>query len=244
MIPVAEDNLLEVRRLTKSYQRSGIELPVLRGVDLTVARGKVTALVGRSGSGKSTLLHLIAALDRPDGGEILFDGKRVDQATTRQRDVIRNRQIGMIFQFYHLLPELTALENVLTPSLIGRSVLGYFRDRRSLRKRATELLESMGLAERMNHTPRELSGGEMQRTAIARALMGEPSVLFADEPTGNLDAETGQSILKLLYQLNKDNGLTMVIVTHDESIAADADHCVRLQEGRIVPNIVPRRRAG
>jgi lipoprotein-releasing system ATP-binding protein len=236
--------LLKARGLRKSYVRSGVVVPVLQGVDLDVPHGRVTALVGRSGSGKSTLLHLLGQLDRPDAGEIWFDGQRVDQASRGVRDRLRNQQIGMIFQSYHLLPELTALENTLAPAMIGRSFWGYLRHRRQLIARATELLERVGLGHRLTHRPCELSGGEMQRTAIARALMSQPVVLLADEPTGNLDAETGLSILQLLQELNQQLQLTIVLVTHDESVAANADQRVQLVEGRICNLSTPRRMAG
>jgi lipoprotein-releasing system ATP-binding protein len=239
-----EPPLIVARGLTKSYARSGVVIPVLQGVDLEVYRGQVLSMVGRSGSGKSTLLHLLGHLDRPDQGEIWFGGQRVDNASRRTRDRLRNRQIGMIFQAYHLLPELTALENVLAPAMIGHSAIGYLAARRRLVARATDLLERVGLGHRLNHRPSELSGGEMQRTAIARALMSEPDVLLADEPTGNLDAETGQSILELLHQLNRQLQLTIVLVTHDEAVAANADQRVQLVEGRICGYGTPRRRAG
>jgi lipoprotein-releasing system ATP-binding protein len=205
----------------------------LKGVDFAAERGKITAIIGQSGSGKSTLLHLLGTLDRPDSGEIIFDGARIDSLPTRQQDRFRNRQLGMIFQFYHLLPELTLLENVLTPAMISYGALQYWRNGREIRERAKHLIEMVGLSHRMKHRPRELSGGEMQRTAIARALVTNPSLLLADEPTGNLDHETGSSILQLLRQLNEEHGLTIVMVTHDESIANQCDALVRLKGGKV-----------
>lgn len=225
--------ILRARGLVKSYHRNRIEIPVLRGVDFDLEAGRLTAMVGRSGSGKSTLLHLLASLDQPDAGEVHFCGERIDNASRRRRDLYRNRDIGIIFQFYHLLPELTALENVLTPMMINRSVGAYFRGRREARQRAEALLERVGLGHRQNHKPRELSGGEMQRAAIARALMSDPKVLLADEPTGNLDSQTGQQILALLHELNREEGLTIAMVTHDDAVAAKADRSVRLDSGRI-----------
>jgi len=225
--------VLRASGIFKSYQKDSIEVPVLRGVDLEVPHGQITAMVGRSGSGKSTLMHLLATLDRPDRGEIHFQGKRIDDASRAQRDAYRNRDIGVIFQFYHLLPELSAVENVLAPLMIGRSTWEYFRHRKEARRRAEAMLDRVGLLHRASHKPRELSGGEMQRTAIARALMTQPSVLLADEPTGNLDAETGQDILHLLRGLNRDDGLTVVMITHDDSIAAGADNLLRMKNGRI-----------
>lgn len=228
-----DESVLRAIGIHKSYQKDSLEVPVLRGVDLDVAPGKVTAMVGRSGSGKSTLMHLLATLDRPDSGEIWFAGKRIDNASRSERDAYRNHKIGIIFQFYHLLPELSALENVLAPTMIGLSTWRYFQHRKEARRRAEAMLDRVGLLHRASHKPRELSGGEMQRTAIARALMSAPGLLLADEPTGNLDAETGHDILQLLRGLNQDDGLTIMMITHDESIAAGADTLIRMQNGRV-----------
>lgn len=232
--------VLRASGIYKSYQKDSLEVPVLRGVDLDVPHGKITAMVGRSGSGKSTLMHLLATLDRPDQGEIYFRGKRIDDAPRAERDAFRNRDIGVIFQFYHLLPELSAVENVLAPMMIGQSTWQYFRHRKEARLRAEAMLDRVGLLHRAAHKPRELSGGEMQRTAIARSLMTQPSVLLADEPTGNLDAETGLDILQLLRGLNHDDGLTIVMITHDDSIAAGADNLLRMKNGRIQDERVAR----
>jgi lipoprotein-releasing system ATP-binding protein len=177
---------------------------------------------------------LLGTLDAPDQGEILFQGARIDNLPTRARDRLRNKQFGMIFQFYHLLPELSALENVLAPLLISESIWGYMRRRRGHVQRAEHLLEMVGLSHRLKHRPRELSGGEMQRAAIARALIAEPQVLLADEPTGNLDNATGNEILRILRTLNDQQNLTIVMVTHDRAIAAQADRTVRLAEGKVV----------
>jgi lipoprotein-releasing system ATP-binding protein len=238
---------LVARQVTKSYFRghrsaplgrssasADIEVPVLLGVDLEVHAGEFASVVGKSGCGKSTLLHLLGTLDRPDTGEILLDGKRIDNLPPRQRDRLRNEVIGFIFQFYHLLPELTALENVLVPLMIRHSIASYFRSRSKLRNQAAELLGRVGLSHRRKHRPSELSGGEMQRAAIARALVGNPQILLADEPTGNLDATTGQGIIDLLLSLNRDDGLTVIMVTHDAAIAQRADRVVRLADGRVV----------
>jgi len=226
-----DEPVLEARGVFKSYHKNRIEVPVLRGVDVSVTAGMVTALVGRSGSGKSTLMHLLATLDHPDQGEIYYRGQRIDNASRAQRDAYRNREIGIIFQFYHLLPELTAIENVMAPTMIGRSVWSYLRTRKETRRQAEAMLDRVGLLHRATHKPSEMSGGEMQRAAIARALMNNPSLLLADEPTGNLDTETGAEILKLLSELNAVDGLTIVMITHDDSIAAGADHCYRMQDG-------------
>src|SRR5439155_3462511 len=191
------------------------------------------SIVGLSGSGKSTLLHLLGTLDRPDEGEIRLDGKRIDDLRADQRDRLRNKTFGFIFQFYHLLPELTALENVLMPQMINHSVFGWFSRRRELRRRAEELMERVNLSHRLRHRPREMSGGEMQRAAIARALINRPRVLLADEPTGNLDEDTGRQIVSLLHDLNRQDGLTIVMVTHNREIAAGTDRIVRLHPGRV-----------
>ena len=226
-------NLLAASKLVKSYRKGKLEVPVLRGVDFSVGQGEFVAIVGQSGSGKSTLLHLLGTLDAPDGGQILFEGNRIDNLPARSRDVLRNRHFGMIFQFYHLLPELSALENVLAPIMIRFGVLNYWRHRREHLERARQLLDLVGLSHRLTHKPRELSGGEMQRAAIARALIAQPKLLLADEPTGNLDQKTGAEILALLKKLNREQGLTIVMVTHDPAIAKGADRIVRLVEGKV-----------
>ncbi len=227
------ETVLSVRGIFKSYHKNRIEVPVLRGLDLEVSTGLITALVGRSGSGKSTLMHLLATLDQPDLGEIHFRGERIDNASRSRRDSYRNRDIGIIFQFYHLLPELSAIENVLAPMMIGRSAWNYLRHRKALVSRATAMLDRVGLLHRATHKPSEMSGGEMQRAAIARALMTDPAILLADEPTGNLDTDTGREILKLLRELNQDDGLTILMITHDDAIATGADICHRMTDGQL-----------
>jgi lipoprotein-releasing system ATP-binding protein len=224
---------LQAIGLKKRYRKGQVEIPVLKGVGLRVERGEFVAVVGQSGSGKSTLLHLLGTLDAPDAGEVHFAGRRVDNLPVRQRDGLRNREIGMIFQFYHLLPELTCLENALSPLMIADGVWSYLRNRRRHVERATALLEKVGLSHRLKHRPRELSGGEMQRTAIARALITQPQVLLADEPTGNLDQSTGADILRILRDLNRERELTVVMVTHDAAIARQADRVVRLTAGLV-----------
>ena len=221
------------KRISKSYRKGQVTVPVLRGVDLTIKRGEFTAIVGQSGCGKSTLLHVLGTLDAPDSGEVHFDGRRIDNLPTRERDRLRNSLVGMIFQFYHLLPELTVLENVLAPLMIGHGTLSYFLNRHKHRRTAAELLEMVGLAHRMKHKPSEISGGEMQRAAIARALVASPELLLADEPTGNLDHSTGNDIMEILRTLNKRKNLTIVMVTHDQAIAEEADRIVRLVDGQI-----------
>jgi lipoprotein-releasing system ATP-binding protein len=224
---------VRAHELTKTYWKGKNEVPVLRGADLEVECGEMVAVVGASGSGKSTLLQILGLLDAPDSGAVLLDGERIDNQPDRQRDRLRNRTFGFIFQFYHLLPELTALENVLMPQLVRHGLWAYARERRRLREEGTELMRRVGLGHRLTHRPAELSGGEMQRAAIARALAGRPAVLLADEPTGNLDAGNGQAVLDLLRDLNRERGVTMILVTHDQQIAQQADRVVLLAEGRI-----------
>jgi lipoprotein-releasing system ATP-binding protein len=219
--------------LTKSYRKGKNVVPVLGGVDFEVEHGELVAIVGSSGSGKSTLLHVLGLLDEPDSGMVRMEGVRIDDRPDRKREEMRNRTFGFIFQFYHLLPELSALENVMMPLMIRHGLWSYMSRRRKLRAEATALLERVGLGHRLDHLPTELSGGEMQRAAIARALAGGPEILLADEPTGNLDAATGQGVLELLRDLNRDRDLTMILVTHDTQIAQQADRTVRLAEGRI-----------
>lgn len=226
-------NHLSAVGVEKSYRKGKNQVPVLHGVDMEVEHGELVAIVGASGSGKSTLLHVIGLLDAPDSGSVSLEGRRIDDQPDRRRDELRNKTFGFIFQFYHLLPELSALENVMMPQMIRHGFWSFLKERRRVRLEATALLERVGLGHRLHHLPTELSGGEMQRTAIARALAGGPEVLLADEPTGNLDAATGQGVLELLRDLNRERGLTMIMVTHDAQIAQQADRVVRLAEGRI-----------
>lgn len=226
-------NHLSAIKLSKSYRKGRNSVPVLEDVDIDVQAGEFLAIVGASGSGKSTLLHLMGLLDAPDRGLVSLDGQRIDNLPDARRDDLRNRVFGFIFQFYHLLPELTALENVITPHLIRHTPWSYWKERKKIRMKGAELLERVGLGHRLRHKPSELSGGEMQRTALARALVGDPTVILADEPTGNLDAETGQGVLDLLRTLNREMATTMIMVTHDLHIAQQADRIVRLAGGRI-----------
>ncbi len=232
--------VLSAVALQKTYRKHAIKAEVLRGLDLEVQQGEFLSIVGASGSGKSTLLHLLGVLDRPDKGEILFDGQRIDNLPSQRRDLLRNQTFGFIFQFYHLLPELTALENVLMPQMIARSVFSWMAHRREIKNRAVELLDRVGLGRRLHHRPRELSGGEMQRAAVARALINRPRVLLADEPTGNLDAEAGGEVVRLLRDLNRQEGLTIIMVTHNMDIVAGADRVVRLVQGRVEGAAEPR----
>ena len=230
---IAPPALLQVRDLRKHYRSGDRVLDVLRGVDFDLAACEFVSVIGQSGSGKSTLLHLMGLLDAPDGGSVHLAGGRVDNLPARQRDRLRNTAIGMVFQAYHLLPELTALENVLAPLMVRHGIWAWLSVRREARQRAVDLLERFGLGERLQHKPRQLSGGEMQRVAIARALVGGPRLLLADEPTGNLDVESGAGILDVLCTLNRSEGLSIVLVSHDASIAGRADRVVRLVAGRV-----------
>ncbi|NBU39606.1 MAG: ABC transporter ATP-binding protein [Planctomycetia bacterium] len=225
--------LLGVRGLRKRYRSGEGVLEVLRGVDFDLGAGEFVAVVGQSGSGKSTLLHLMGLLDAPDGGTIQLGGERIDGLTASRRDRLRNVAIGMVFQAYHLLPELDVLENVLAPLMVRHGLLEWLRVRAEARARACDLLARFGLGARLRHRPRQLSGGEMQRVAIARALVTGPRVLLADEPTGNLDEATGAGILDALCELNRRDGLSIVLVTHDAAIARRADRVVRLAAGRV-----------
>jgi len=224
---------IEVSGLHKSYQLGKQKLHVLRGPGFRVQPGQFVAIVGASGSGKSTLLHLIGLLDRQDKGRVLLDG--VDSATlsSRRRNRVRCLDIGFVFQFYHLLGELNVLENVLVPAMVAGSVAGWLSRRRAVRQRAVEVLDRLGLGKRLRHRPRELSGGERQRVAIARALINQPKVLLADEPTGNLDSKTGGHILSVLKQFNRDLKQTILMVTHDASLAGAADRILHLKDGRL-----------
>lgn len=231
-----KEAILVAEALTKSYTKGKLKIPVLNGVDFSTRSGEFVSIVGQSGSGKSTLLHLLGTLDGPDSGSITFDGRRIDRLSMRKKDRLRNHSIGFIFQFYHLLPELTTLENVLSPLMIRESILGYFMRRSEYVRRGKDILERVGLSHRLKHRPSELSGGEMQRAAIARALVADPKVLLADEPTGNLDSHSAREIIELLRSLNEQHHLTIVMVTHDNQIAAVADRVVRMVDGVIVPN--------
>jgi lipoprotein-releasing system ATP-binding protein len=235
--------LLSARKLAKAYRKHKIIVPVLKGLDLDVAPGEFVSLVGASGSGKTTLLHLLGLLDRPDEGQIRLDGERIDNVSISKRDYLRNTTFGFIFQFYHLLPELTVLENALMPHMIRCSVLRWLWERRELRQRARALLDRVGLSHRLTHRPRELSGGEMQRAAIARALISRPRILLADEPTGNLDAATGGEIIRLLRDLNRQEGLTIIMVTHNWEIARTAHRVVKMTGGRLESVTEPERPA-
>jgi lipoprotein-releasing system ATP-binding protein len=221
--------IIAARGLTKGYRTPAGEVPVLLGVDLDVAAGEMVAVVGASGVGKSTLLHVLGTLDRPDGGSLRIAGEDVLALAERRRCEFRNRTLGFVFQFHHLLPEFSAVENVAMPLLIGRRPLG------EARRRALVLLEEVGLRERAGHRPGALSGGEQQRVAVARALAASPRVLLADEPTGDLDRVTGQKLAETLRSLVRARSLTVVIVTHNEELARGCDRVLALAGGRLLP---------
>lgn len=221
------NSLLEVHSLCKTYSTGTNRVDVLKGIDLELYAGTTTALVGASGAGKSTLMHLLGALDRPTSGSVSFKGEDIFKKNDGQLAAFRNRNIGFVFQFHHLLPEFTALENVMMPALIARM------PKDKARNTAEELLTDVGLCQRMTHRPGELSGGEQQRVAIARALVMAPELLLADEPTGNLDIKTSDGVYAMLAELQQKKGLTLIIVTHNERLASAMSRTVRLVDGRL-----------
>jgi lipoprotein-releasing system ATP-binding protein len=221
--------MIEAVNLTKSFKMAGLELTVLKGINLTIAQGEILAIVGASGAGKSTLLHILGTLDRPTSGTVLFEGQDLFQLSDQKQAEFRNRRIGFVFQFHHLLPEFTALENVCLPAYIQN------RSTQDAQAEATSLLKDVGLEHRMNHKPGELSGGEQQRVAVARALIQQPNLVLADEPTGNLDTHTGDALFTLMRTLNRSRGITFVIVTHNEKLSAQADRIIHMEDGQIIP---------
>ena len=227
-------NVLEAKAIHKSYAIGKREIPVLRGVDLAVQNGEKVALLGASGAGKSTLLHLLGLLDTPTSGSILYDGEVVHDLPVAERAGLRHRHVGFVFQFYHLIPELTALQNVALARMMGSSVLGYWARRKQCRRDAIEMLEQVGLGERLHHRPTELSGGERQRVAIARALLAEPRIVLADEPTGNLDSQTADGVVELMFSIQRQRELAFLLVTHDEELARRCDRIVRMKDGTVI----------
>lgn len=220
--------LIRATGLTKSYRSNGRSVEVLRGVDISIEQGEMVAIVGASGVGKSTLMHVLGTLDVPDEGTVFLAGQNAFAMDEEERNRLRNRTIGFIFQFHHLLPEFTAAENVAMPLLIARS------DEAEARARARALLADLGLAERVEHRPSQLSGGEQQRVAVARALVTEPALVLADEPTGNLDTRNSKELVAVLRGLHENRGLTSLIVTHSEAIAAVCDRVLYMEDGRLV----------
>jgi lipoprotein-releasing system ATP-binding protein len=219
--------MIQVVNLVKAFPMAGRELVVLKGISLEIAKGEFVAVVGASGAGKSTLLHIVGTLDRPTSGTVRFDGRDLFQLSEREQAEFRNKRVGFVFQFHHLLPEFTALENACLPALIQA------RPQEEVEQDATMLLKEVGLEDRLHHKPGELSGGEQQRVAVARALMQKPDVVLADEPTGNLDTHTGEALFALLRDLNKSRGTTFVIVTHNDRLSAQADRIIHMEDGQI-----------
>jgi putative ABC transport system ATP-binding protein len=223
--------MIEVQDLTKIYRLGSVSVPALQGVSFRVERGEVIAIMGQSGSGKSTLMNILGCLDLPTSGQYLLDDKSIARMNEDELAEVRNQKIGFVFQQFNLLPRLTVRRNAEMPLMYNGG-----KGMKEIQQRAESILEAVGLADRMNHRPTELSGGQQQRVAIARALINEPALILADEPTGNLDSHTGAEIIHLLLRLNQERGLTLVIVTHDASIAAQARRVIHLKDGLIERN--------
>ncbi|HSR36201.1 MAG TPA: ABC transporter ATP-binding protein, partial [Desulfurivibrionaceae bacterium] len=222
--------LIELRDICKSYQLGELSVPVLHGVSLSVEQGESVSLMGSSGSGKSTLMHILGCLDRPTSGEYWFEGREVSQLSADERALLRNRRFGFVFQSFNLLPRTSALDNVAMPLAYGAQHLS----EHEARERAAEMLRRFGLGERLDHEPSQLSGGQQQRVAIARALINRPPLLFADEPTGNLDSRTSEEVLRMFEQLNAEEGITIIMVTHDAKVARHTKRVIHIQDGQIM----------
>jgi lipoprotein-releasing system ATP-binding protein len=228
------ETILRVEGLTKEYVQGESKLMVLKGVSLDVQKGELLAIVGPSGAGKSTLLHIMGFLDRPTAGDVVFGEEKLSSVSPSEQASIRNQNFGFVFQMYHLIGELTALENAMMPLMVRHSIASWLPARQACVGRTREILERLGLGHRLSHIPSKLSGGEQQRLAIARALVVNPEVVFCDEPTGSLDRETAEGIRRLIVDLNKETGKTFVIVTHDQRNADLAHRQLRIEDGRIV----------
>jgi len=222
--------ILKSCNIFKSYFHANNDLPVLKGIDLNIEEGDIVSIVGPSGAGKSTLLHILGGLDKPDKGMVVLDNEDVYKMKDADRAKMRNNKVGFVFQFYHLLPEFTALENVLLPAMIQ----GRKEKKKQFEAEGLNILDQVGLKSRVNHKPYQLSGGEQQRVAIARALINKPRIIFCDEPTGNLDSENGTEIIRLLLDLNKNNKQTLVLVTHDEDVAKRSHRIVHIRDGQLI----------
>lgn len=231
-------NLIEAQNLKKSFATDAGELQVLRGINLSIREGEMVGIVGASGVGKSTLLHILGALDRPTAGSVFYSNTDIFSLDRNSLAAFRNRAIGFVFQFHHLLPEFSAIENVMMPGLIGigSGQGGRASSQREIKGRAERLLDEMGLSERKRHRPGELSGGEQQRVAVARALILEPKVVLADEPTGNLDTSTGEELFSIFIDLNQKKGITFVIVTHNESLSSRCHRVLKMVDGKLANN--------
>ncbi|MBN1942803.1 MAG: ABC transporter ATP-binding protein [Phycisphaerae bacterium] len=232
--PTLPEGLVSARDLHKTYRMGKVSLEVLRGVSFDVQPGEFITIYGHSGSGKSTLLHLLGLLDEPTSGQVFLEQTDTSSFSRNHRNAVRNRDVGFVFQFYYLLPELTVLENTLLPAMVEHSTLAWPGQNKALRQRAEELLAELGLGDRMKHRPKELSGGERQRTAIARALVNQPKLLLADEPTGNLDSKTGKKIIDVLLRLHRNHKQTILMVTHDEELAQQVGRSLYLTDGKLV----------
>ncbi len=226
--------VLSARGIVKRFRSGDSELEILHGVDLDLRSGERLALMGPSGAGKSTLLHILGLLERPTFGAVDVDGRDAWALSTQERAALRNRHIGFVFQFYHLLPELDAVENVMLPAMIAQSRGDFREDRRAHIAKAMDLLANFGLSHRLKHRPTQLSGGERQRVALARALFLDPPLIIADEPTGNLDRDTGELVLELLFRAQEQRNLSLLLVTHDERLAERCGRVLRLEAGRIL----------
>jgi len=225
--------LLTGKNLRKSFMNGKDRVDAVKGADISIKKGEAIFIIGPSGAGKSTLLHILGGLERPDKGEVILNGENIYHLADRKQAAIRNEKIGFVFQFYHLLPEFTAAENVMLPGLIRRE-----HDFASVRQNAENLLAKVGLSRRLKHKPSEMSGGEQQRVAIARALINSPQILFCDEPTGNLDSKNGEAIYDLISGISKKEGLTLAIVTHQKEFSAKADRCLGIKDGLLAGNMV------
>ncbi len=236
--PGERSSVLEARAVSKSFRQGPVLLEVLQGAALSVAAGERVAIVGASGSGKTTLLQILGGLDRPSSGQVLVDGRDIHRLTEKERGELRNRALGFVYQFHHLLPEFSALENVAMPLLVRRVPVA------EARKSAREILERVGLGQRLEHRPHQLSGGERQRAAVARALVTQPKIILADEPTGNLDGLNAESVFALMLELNRERGTSLVVVTHDTRLADRMERIYEIEKGRLSERLTPPLRRG